>query len=339
MRQIITGMEKEYMEYKISVIIPVYKVEKYLRRCVDSIINQTYRNLEIILIDDGSNDGCSAICDEYAIQDKRVKTIHKENGGLSSARNAGLENATGEIIALVDSDDYINSNMFSDMMKQFIENDADIVMCDYQYAYSDEADSKSNSSNNNPIVTIIDGKSAQYQANESYERRVTFTVAWNKLYRKELFDGITYPEGRIHEDEARTHRLLYRAKKIAYIEYPYYYYFQRQDSIVGKKVTRVNLQLIDAYLDKLEFYREHNEYELWSIEAIHAMHMMCYLNKRFVDAKADIEIVREPQWRKLCDELRLYPKAGKLKFSQKAEVHFFLICPSMYLCVWERFKK
>lgn len=327
------------MNYKISVIVPVYRVERYLHRCIDSIISQTYRNLEIILVDDGSDDGCPAICDQYAKEDERVHVIHKENGGLSAARNAGIKVASGEIISLIDSDDYINCNMYADMIKQLIDNDADIVMCDFKYAYSDDTDSEISKCNGNPVITITNGRKAQYQAAGSYEARVTYTVAWNKLYKRKLFDGITYPDGRIHEDEARTHRLLYRAGKIVYINHPYYYYFQRKDSIIGKKVSRTNLQLLDAYLDKLSFYREKKEKELWSLEAIHTIHMACYLKRQFENAELGIEINSEPQWGKICDELKHHQKAGCLKVSQKAEVSFYSKFPDIYYVFWKSFKK
>ena len=333
-------MSKKMSEQnKISVIVPVFRVEKYLSRCVDSILGQTYKNIEVILVDDGSDDACPSICDHYAELDKRIRVVHRENGGLSAARNSGIAVSTGDIISLVDSDDYINMNMFADMMKELVEKDADIVMCDYKYAYIDGVDDQIKDQSRNAVITVTDGRSAQYKVAESYETRVTYTVAWNKLYRRELFDGITYPEGRIHEDEARTNRLLYRAKKIVYIEYPYYYYFQRKDSIIGKKVSKANLQLLDAYLDKLSFFREQNEKELWSIEAIHAMHMTCYLKQRFEEAKSDIKIRKEPQWEKLCNELGFYSIAGILNSTQKAEVCFFMKCPAIYYLAWKKFKK
>ena len=332
-------MKEENTEHKISVIVPVYRVEKYLKRCVDSILKQTYKNLEIILVDDGSDDACPVICDQYAEIDKRIKVIHRENGGLSAARNSGIAISTGDVISLVDSDDYININMFADMMEELIDKDADIVMCDYKYVYVDTVDSQIVDYNHDAIITVTDGRTAQYKVSESYESRVAYTVAWNKLYKREMFDGITYPEGRIHEDEARTNRILYRAKKIVYIEYPYYYYFQRKDSIIGKKVTKANLQLLDAYLDKMSFFRDHNEKELWSIEAIHAMHMACYIKNRFEESELDINLSNEPQWKKLCSELRLYPEAGDLNRTQKAEVGFFINCPVIYYFVWKSFKK
>jgi glycosyltransferase involved in cell wall biosynthesis len=334
-----TDMQKVNMNHKISVIVPVYKVEQYLNRCVDSILNQTYINLEVILVDDGSKDRCPEICDDYAKKDSRIRVIHKENGGLSSARNEGLKCATGEVISLVDSDDYINSNMYTDLMKQMIDNDADIAMCGYKYVYDSGIDSRIRNHDVNAEIVLFDGRQSQFQAFESYEKRVTFTVAWNKLYKKYLFEGITYPDGRIHEDEARTHALLYKANKIAFVDYPYYYYFQRKDSIVGQKVSKANLQLLDAYLDKLIFYRENNEKELWSMQAIHSMHMACYLKKRFDDAKEELNIIGEPEWKRLTAELKRYKQSGIMKASKKAEISFFSTLPAMYYEVWKKVTK
>ena len=197
--------------FKISVIVPVYKVEQYLERCVDSIINQTYRNLEIILVDDGSPDRCPEICDRYSEADSRIKAIHRKNGGLSAARNTGLKAATGDYIALVDSDDYININMFADMMEQLLLHKADIVMCDCKYVYDIDDKTDITEKAVNPKITSIDGRIAQYYSYKDDYTRIVFNVAWNKIYKRKLFDGITYPEGRIHEDEARTHRLIYKA--------------------------------------------------------------------------------------------------------------------------------
>ncbi len=328
------------IEYgKISVIVPVYRVEQYLKRCVDSILGQTYKNIELILVDDGSDDMCPGICDSYAKQDSRVRVIHKSNGGLSSARNEGLKHATGNIISLVDSDDYINCNMYSDMMKQMAETDADIVMCDYKIVYTEIEDEQIKNVNDAISVLLTDGKEAQYQAYDSYEKRVTYAVAWNKLYKKELFEGITYPENRIHEDEARTYQLFYRAKKIAYIRYPYYYYFQRRDSIVGKKISRINLQLLDAYIDKLEFYRLNNEKDLWELEAFHSMHMTCYVKRKFGTEKIRINFLSEPQWKRLRIELKHYTEMNITSLREKLEIFFFISWFAAYYKIWSMLKK
>ena len=320
---------------KISVIVPVYRVEQYLERCVDSILGQTYTDLEVILVDDGSDDSCPEICERYAQKDNRVRVIHRENGGLSAARNTGLAAATGDIISLVDSDDYIDSNMYSSLMEALIKNDADIAMCDYAYV-SDKEEPLEKEAADKVEVDIIDGVKAQYLMYDSYRGRVTYTVAWNKLYKKELFEGVTYPEGRIHEDEARTHELLYKAKKIAYVKVPYYFYFQRDDSIVGSEISEKNLQIVDAYTDRLTFYRNNGENELWKKEVLHSMHMVCYLNRLFEDADKAININSKEQIRNLKKEIRNFTKIDNISLSNVAEIELFT---NLYFVYYGCYKK
>ena len=177
---------------KISIIVPVYNVEKYLKKCIDSIINQTYKNIEIILVDDGSKDSSGRICDEYIEKDKRIVTIHKKNGGLSDARNEGIKKATGKYLSFIDSDDYIEENMIGNLYKSIIENDSDISTCAKIIEYSNKKIIKNNKSNfciNN---------------NEAMKRMLTFdeidTSACDKLFKKDLFLNIKFPVGRYYED-------------------------------------------------------------------------------------------------------------------------------------------
>ena len=333
-------MNDQIMETnKISVIVPVFRVEKYLSKCVDSILGQTYKNLEIILVDDGSDDGCPSLCDSYAKKDNRVRVIHRENGGLSAARNSGIAAATGDYIALIDSDDYIGCNMFKHLMEQIISYDADIALCDYQYVNENGNSIDTNAFYDNCDVLALDGREAQFLMYESYRKRVTFTVAWNKIYKKKLFDGITYPEGRIHEDESRTHELLYKAKKIVYIAAPYYYYLQRNDSIVGANLSIKKLQLIDAYVDKLSFYRKNLEYELWQKEAVHSMHMMCYLQNMFMEAKIMIDIKKQQQMKAFIKELKNARKIEGLSKQLLVEIIMFIFGYDLYYGIWKIKKK
>ncbi len=331
----IDSIKEKTHNYKISVIVPIYKVEDYLERCVDSIINQSYKNLEIILVDDGSPDNCSEICDRYAKLDSRIKVIHQKNGGLSCARNSGLRIATGDFISLVDSDDYINSNMYADLIEQIIVHKADIAMCDCEYVYEKDTLVKVNEKPDSLEVSVLDGKKAQYMAFRDDISRIVFNVAWNKLYRKELFQNISYPEGRIHEDEARTHQLMYNASKIVYLKYPYYYYFQRKDSIVGMRISKKNLQLLEAYADKLKFYREKKENKLWKMEVSHSMHMVCYQQKLFDDEKMSIDIIREAQGKILLKEIKRYESISDLSIALKFEIILFVLFPKMYYKVWK----
>ncbi len=213
------------MNELVSVIVPVYRVEKYIKKCVDSVLGQSYENLEVILVDDGSPDSCGSICDEYAKADKRVVVIHKENGGLSSARNAALDIAKGDYVLCVDSDDYIHPDMTQRMLDAAKEYQADIVMSSY---FIDSTDKLS-------ITDAISDDVVEMGRMKALDRLVedaeVKNYAWGKLYRRELFDGVRYPDGRNYEDIATTYLLFDKAQKIIKIPEYLYYYVVRDESI------------------------------------------------------------------------------------------------------------
>lgn len=210
---------------KVSVIVPVYKVEPYLRQCLDSIVNQTYQNLEIILVEDGSPDNCGAICDEYVAKDKRIQVIHKENGGVSSARNAGLAAATGEYIGWVDSDDWIEADMFEYLLKGADKFGADIAVCGrYEVC---KGKKKLRGWGETMCLDRLEGLKLLLQ-NDLMQN-----FLWDKLWRQELFQGIAFPEGKTFEDIAVMYRLFERAEKVVCLPDAKYNYFQRSGSIVS----------------------------------------------------------------------------------------------------------
>lgn len=232
---------------KISVIVPIYKVEEYLYRCVDSIINQTYTNLEIILVDDGSPDNCPMICDEYAKKDIRIRVVHKKNGGLSDARNAGLDIATGEYIMFIDSDDFVDIEMMESMMKNMIDNNVDMVVCNIKYVYEDREVVKYNQADR-----ILD----RYEAMEEYLKDgVVQAVAWNKLYKKSLINNMRYKVGKTNEDEFFTYKVVDKTEKIYYNSSPFYNYIQRDSSIMGKYSIK-RLDGVEASYERLNFIKE-----------------------------------------------------------------------------------
>ena len=216
------------MKELISVIVPVYNVEKYLKECLDSIINQTYTELEITVVDDGSTDGSYNICKEYEKKDRRVKVIHKENGGLSSARNAGIDNAHGKYIGFVDSDDYIASDMYERLVNACETNCANVAVC-HAIVYKDGSE---------PIINCGYIKKDYC----TVDRKIIFSNALamsqsvcNKLFRKELFSNIRFPYNRVTEDGYIIYDLLYRARKVAYVAFGGYFYRNREDSITTRK--------------------------------------------------------------------------------------------------------
>lgn len=210
---------------KISVIVPVYKVKPYLRKCLDSIVNQTYQTLEIILVDDGSPDDCGKVCDEYAKSDKRIRVIHKENGGLSSARNAALNLATGDYFGFVDSDDWLELDMFEYLLSNMLSANAEICICGRYEEYPNRSIAKGY-----PKEEILDQEMALQTL---LKNNLIQNFVWDKLWKRNLFEKIRFPEGRTYEDMAIVHRLFERANKILCLPEAKYHYLQRADSIVG----------------------------------------------------------------------------------------------------------
>lgn len=227
---------------KISVIVPVYKVESYLHKCIDSILNQTYTNLEIILVDDGSPDRCPAICDEYAEKDQRIRVIHKKNGGLSDARNAGLDIMTGDYVAFVDSDDWIEPDMYETLI-------ASLCMFNADMAFGGVADDLEQNG------TVTEVKTSNYGEKPFSENKLAAMkryfygswAAWDKLYKAELFDEIRYPLGEINEDEAIVLQLLEHCEIVCYTNKVFYHYIRRMD---GHSITTSSFSV-----KKLDWYR------------------------------------------------------------------------------------
>lgn len=224
----------------ISIIVPVYNVEKYLRKCVESILAQTFADFELLLIDDGSKDGSGKLCDEIAATDPRIKVFHKENGGPSSARNYGLDMASGEYIAFVDSDDYIDSDMYEYLYNMIKKEDADVAMCELYHCYAGRDTYKHPAD----FYEVCDKVRAIYIVMES---RITSVTPINKLYKRELFDGLRYVEGITAEDGRIIVDLLDRANKVVISNAQKYYYFHRAGSITTKPLNERDYDVIDVY--------------------------------------------------------------------------------------------
>lgn len=212
---------------KVSVIIPVYNVEKYLPRCIKSVLDQTYQDLEIILVDDGTKDNSGIMCDEYATKDNRIRVIHKENGGLSSARNSGIEIATGDAVFFLDSDDYLSTECIEKMVYLMEENDADISIIQMKYIPENQNDECAEKEIENVVVM-----NSEKAIEESLYQRLYTCCAPAKLYKKSAVGGIRFPVGRISEDLATCHLFLNNAERIVYSNYYGYYYRQHESSIM-----------------------------------------------------------------------------------------------------------
>ena len=246
--------EKQMQEERISVVVPVYKVEPYLQACVRSILSQTYENMEILLVDDGSPDNCPAICDRFAEEDARVRVFHKPNGGLSDARNYALDRMTGEYVTFIDSDDFIAPDYLARLYRLLKENDADISVCGVQNipeselagfaGFRDDTEQKPS-----------DAQTCVYTAEEAL-RAMLYQVpfdnsAWGKLYRKELFAHLRFPVGYWYEDFAVMPQIFLQAKRVCFHPYRGYGYLLRKEGIVRRSFSEKKMQLIDL-ADKLE---------------------------------------------------------------------------------------
>ncbi len=252
-------------EEKISVIIPIYNVENYLRKCLDSVVNQTYKNLEILLVDDESSDSSGLIADEYAQKDSRIRVFHNKNMGVSGARNYGLDHMKGDYVAFIDSDDYVDLTYFEKLYKALKDTASDMSVCGFDYIFENR-DNKFKIKHLFPNRTRVLGKEQALKNIFSYSRRtVSFTTAWANLAKKELYQGVRYPLRKIVEDMYTTYKLYLNADKIAYYNESLYFYVQRTGSIVNSPFTLEKTSMIDLYDEKLRLLKENNQFEAYNL--------------------------------------------------------------------------
>lgn len=227
----------------ISVIVPVYKVEKYLPNCIESVQKQTYTNWELILVDDGSPDSCPKICDEYARHDDRIKVIHKENGRVAKARNAALRIAKGEYVTFLDGDDYLHKDFLGILCKMIVSQKADIVQCDFVKGTATIF----------PDVKIVEQIST-YDNHSVFLKQKSKIVVWGKLYKRYIFDGRLVTEDKFFEDDFTTWKWYYAANKIAITNVPLYYYMDNQQSTMAMHKKKPNWDFLDAYKERIDFF-------------------------------------------------------------------------------------
>ncbi len=268
----------------ISVIVPVYKVEPYLRQCVDSILAQTYTDFELILIDDGSPDSCGAICDEYAEQDSRVRVIHQENGGLSAARNAGIDTARGDYLTFIDSDDWVHSMYLELLLNAVVENNVDISVCTFE-----RPTGRKESTNCLSEHLITERITAE---DLLIEHEWNYNYACGKLYNSKLFTKIRYPVGKIYEDTFTTYKLLYASNGtyIAWLNQPLYYYYTNEEGISHSPWTPKELTVFDGIVNQLEFY--HNNRYVRAYKKEHSLYVnhFAYQICRILENKNDLKV-------------------------------------------------
>lgn len=327
----------------ISVIVPVYNVEKYLERCVDSILRQTYETLEIILVDDGSTDTSPKMCDAFSKKDERIKVVHKENGGLSDARNAGLRVASGEYIGYVDSDDWIEDNMYEKMYHACVENDASLCVCRYFREYADGTEGGGSGAciplSREELLRIYIGGHDQY---------VIYNSVWSKLFQRELVEGVEFPKGRNSEDIMYTTRAFCKLSRAVYLdECLYHYVLDREGSIMN--VSRGERM----FNDELPFWREHIALigasvskEMADFASYHFWRRLLFYYMDFKNAQKTGDQTAEAYANRLVREIKQDTSEIKRVYQNRdvsggdrARMRLFLFSPLLYAAVVRFYEK
>lgn len=305
----------------ISVIIPVYKVELYIHRCVDSILNQTYTDFELIMVDDGSPDNCGAICDEYAEKDSRIHVIHQENGGLSAARNAGIDwafaNSDSRWLAFIDSDDWIHKDYLKILRINAEQHRVDISACSFYQTDSDVEDE-----------TITTQNIYCAKPEPAYcENYPFFMSACAKIYRKRLFSGVRFPVGKIHEDCYITQIPLFSAGKVAVSTAQLYYYYCNQNSITRQEWSEKRMQEVEAHEARLAWLEQHHLERPIRRELKECVHVS-FLHANLVAHKSAGDRKYLPYLKKLRGSLRTSlhkaRRAGVLSYNRELRWHYIL---------------
>lgn len=330
----------------ISIIVPVYKVEDYLRESVDSILAQTYKDLEVILVDDGSPDNCGKICDEYAEKDPRVKVIHSENGGLSAARNRGMEIAKGEYIGFIDSDDWIDNDMFEVLMQNLKTTGADICICGFHQ--DGPGSSKVRSIAEDEVILPQDAVKGIIRGKYS-------SVVWNRLYKRKCLEDLKFPEGNVYEDVLISCRMLMKADKVSVSSaHPYHYRIRPRSITATNSMDTVKDYCIAHYLRYKEIsenplFSEDKEFmEQLTVSLIEAaelvwswMHKMPGKERDHTFMKEAASTLREiipyPRQKHLSPRLKI-----SLFFCRRASAfHYFAMyhLHKWHVFVWEHFKR
>lgn len=262
---------------KVSIIVPVYNVEKYVKKCIKSLMNQTLKDIEIIVVDDGSTDNSISIVEELSKEDERIKIFHKTNGGLSDARNYGLKKAKGKYIAFLDSDDYVKSELYQKMYEKAKKEKSDMVECNFFWAYPKDA-------NNSSLKKDI-GEKYNNQIEMMEKARV---VAWNKLYKKEIIDnvGVEFPKGLRYEDIEFFYKLIPYIENVSFVKQPMIYYVQRKESIVNTQNEKTS-DIFEVFENVFSYYKEHQFYDKYRdvLEYTYARILLCSSFKRIVKIK------------------------------------------------------
>ena len=333
----------------ISVIVPVYGVEKYLERCVGSILSQTFQDFELILIDDGSPDRCGEMCDRYAGQDARIRVVHQENRGLSGARNTGLGLAAGEYITYIDSDDRIEPKYLEVLYNNAVEFQAKVSVCAYGLEWehkSRQGQNKQNESRQNKnqgeevfhTVVYTGRQAAEKIVKESARAMIT---AWGKLYHRDLKPLLVYPEGKTHEDEFVTYRVFYEAGRVAVSNQPLYRYLQRGGSIMNDGFREKRLDKIRALREAVTFFRDNNDWELERYARtryLTNLQIAWYRTAKFLPDRKELGALLRAEWKLTYSTYKkeILECAG---FMDRLSILVFSVSPHVYRVMAEVYLK
>lgn len=289
----------------VSIIVPCYKVEQYLPNCIESILCQSYTNWELVLVDDGSPDNCGNICDDYAVKDNRIKVVHKQNGGLSSARNAGLDIMQGKYVSFLDSDDFWHEDYLQLMMKHVIEDKADIVQCGFIRGTETVF----------PHIDL-DEKAQVYDNHSIFTSQAAKIIICGKVYKSCFFEDVRMPVGLINEDDWTTWKLYYKAQKIVVSNLPLYYYTQNPNSIMGNQRKKPDMTYFGAYRERIAFFNEKGEQDLEDVSRMQWCKslLLLYSNPMLTkENKEEIKTLFDENWKKISQST-VVPSKLKILF-------------------------
>ena len=314
------------MKTKLSIIIPVYNVEKYLEICLDAVLRQSFQDFEVILVDDGSTDSSPALCDEAAKRDARIRVIHQKNRGLSAARNAGLDIAEGEWIGFIDSDDYPMPEMYEKLLDAAEENHADVALCNYFRV--NEEDQKIEQSETQISKGVLNREKALRKA-----LNVVFQIACNKVYRRQIFENLRYPTGKFNEDFFLVTEIYSRAQRVACVEDALYAYRVTSGSIMQKKKTLKNYDVVEASDKCFQFYLNNGMKDM-----LPACERATFNNLREIYYALDKKDRRAPETKAAKAiarrEMKEMREQGCLPFKTLCRGIVFRICPTLYKLEW-----
>lgn len=315
-------------ETLVSVIVAAYNIEKYIKRCLDSLVEQTYKQLEIIVVDDGSSDHTFEICDEYAEKYENIRVIHKKNGGLSSARNEGLKKAQGSYIGYVDGDDFVEKDMYENMLKACLDKNADIALCSYRQV--GEGAEEIRYTGNMFEMTREEALELFISGHEHYH---IYNSVWSKLFKREVVENITFMEGRKSEDIMYSTMALVKASKCVFLDTPYYNYIvDRKDSIMNSDVDKRRFQdEIPAWKEQMEYLKSKGFEELAGKAAYQFYRKMLFYYIDFREKKMGEPAKKMAELfdndKKIIHEI--YQKSYVTK-GDKARMKLFLFSPGLY---------